>query len=43
MGAWSLTAGASSLSIRVKDLPKGIYLVAVQNEGGSGVKKLVVR
>lgn len=43
MNAWTMAAGASSLSFRVKDLPKGLYLVSVQNESGKGLKKLVVK
>jgi subtilisin-like proprotein convertase family protein len=43
MGTWSMDSGASSLSIQVKNMPKGIYLVSVRNQAGSGIKKLVVR
>jgi len=42
MGHWSLGTGESSLSMRVAELPKGVYFVAVRNERGMGLKKLVV-
>jgi subtilisin-like proprotein convertase family protein len=40
---WNLASGASSLLLDVADLPKGIYLVSVENEKGKGVKKVVVQ
>jgi len=43
MGAWTMQTGASSLSFNVHDLPKGIYLVSVNNENGRGIKKLLVQ
>jgi hypothetical protein len=43
MGAWTLLEGESSISFKVKELPKGIYLVAVNNDNGRGLKKLVVQ
>lgn len=41
--SWSLPAGAAMLLLDVADLPKGVYAVAVENEKGRGVKKVVVR
>ncbi len=43
MGNWTLGAGASSLTFQVHELPKGIYLVSVNNDEGTGMKKLVVQ
>jgi hypothetical protein len=40
---WTLDLGASALNFNVQDLPKGIYLLSVNNEEGSGLKKLVVQ
>ena len=38
-----LPAGQITLSLQLAGLPEGIYTVAVENETGSGVRKLVVR
>jgi subtilisin-like proprotein convertase family protein len=40
---WNLASGATSLLLNVADLPKGVYLVSVENEKGKGVKKVVVQ
>ncbi len=43
MGSWNLGVGESAFSISLNALPKGVYMVAVQNESGRGLKKLVVQ
>lgn len=43
MGSWNLGVGESALSFGVNSLPKGIYMVTVQNETGRGLRKLVVQ
>ncbi|MBX2893501.1 MAG: proprotein convertase P-domain-containing protein [Saprospiraceae bacterium] len=40
---WTLPTGTSTLLLQVGGMPEGLYLVAVENEKGRGVKKLVVR
>jgi len=41
--AWTLASGTSTILLNISDLPEGVYAVSVQNEKGSGVKKVVVR
>lgn len=38
-----LAAGQTAMTLDVAALPEGIYMVAVENEKGRGVRKLVVR
>jgi hypothetical protein len=38
-----MPAGATMLLLNVADLPEGVYAVAVENEKGRGVRKVVVR
>jgi subtilisin-like proprotein convertase family protein len=38
-----LPAGADRFEMKLKDLPRGIYAVRLESEGGAGVRKLVLR
>lgn len=40
---WALTPGALSLSMDVRDVPKGIYTVLVENAAGRAARKLAVQ
>lgn len=39
---WTLGTGATSLTLQVGELPEGVYTVALQNEQGRSVKKVVL-
>ncbi len=41
--SWSLGSGSTTLLLDIADLPQGVYAVAVENEKGRGVKKVVIQ
>ena len=40
---WTLAAGTPSIDLQVADLPGGVYLLLLQGEKASGVRKVVVQ
>lgn len=41
--SWTLNAGSTMLLLDIANLPQGVYAVAVENEKGRGVKKVVIK
>lgn len=41
--SWIAPAGTLGMTLQIADLPDGVYAIALQNERGRGVKKVVIR
>jgi subtilisin-like proprotein convertase family protein len=43
VGTWTLAAGTTFLSLQIAELPKGVYVVSIQNETVRGARKVVIQ